>query len=65
MTHGPDENGLSPGYKMAKHRRVSRQKRTKNRKRSRKIRKLIHEGYPDGHGQAGAIAYSMQRRGEI
>lgn len=29
---------------------------------SRKIRTLRHEGYPDGHGQAGAAAYSMARR---
>lgn len=25
---------------------------------SSNIRKLVHEGYPDGHGQAGAMAFS-------
>ncbi len=33
------------------------------RTRSGRIRELMHEGYPDGHGQAGAIAYSETRRG--
>jgi len=29
---------------------------------SANIKKLIDEGRPDGHGQAGAIAYSQARR---
>jgi hypothetical protein len=29
---------------------------------SSNIEKLVSEGYSDGHGQAGAIAYSQARR---
>jgi hypothetical protein len=29
---------------------------------SKNIGTLVSEGYPDGHGQAGAIAYSKARR---
>lgn len=29
---------------------------------SENISRLKHEGYPDGHGQAGAIAYSQARK---
>lgn len=32
---------------------------------SKKISHLIHEGTPDGHGQAGAMALSMQRAGRL
>ena len=29
---------------------------------SKNIGTLVDEGYPDGHGQAGAIAYSQARK---
>ena len=29
---------------------------------SKNIEQLVNEGYPDGHGQAGAIAYSQARK---
>ena len=29
---------------------------------SKNIETLVNEGYPDGHGQAGAIAYSKARK---
>jgi hypothetical protein len=29
---------------------------------SKNIETLVKEGYPDGHGQAGAIAYSTARK---
>ncbi len=32
---------------------------------SQRIRQLAHEGYPDGHGQAGAIAYREMRAGKL
>lgn len=35
------------------------------RTRSGRIRELIHEGIPDGHGQAGAIAYRETRAGKL
>ena len=35
------------------------------RTRSGRIRQLIHEGYPDGHGQAGAVAYREWREGKV
>jgi len=31
---------------------------------SKNIGTLVNEGYPDGHGQAGAIAYSKARKGK-
>jgi hypothetical protein len=33
--------------------------------RSGRIRQLVHEGFPDGHGQAGAIAYREWREGKV
>jgi hypothetical protein len=35
------------------------------RTRSGRIRELVREGYPDGHGQAGAIAYRETRAGKF
>ena len=32
---------------------------------SEKISKLVREGTPDGRGQAGAIAHSMERSGRL
>jgi hypothetical protein len=44
---------------MAKRRKVGRG--GPQRRVSAKIRTLIHEGVPDGRGQAGAMAHSMER----
>ena len=35
------------------------------RRVSEKISVLRHEGVPDGHGQAGAMAASMERSGRL
>jgi hypothetical protein len=32
---------------------------------SRRIEQLVREGYPDGHGQAGAIAYREARENPV
>ena len=32
---------------------------------SRNISELVHSGYPDGHGQAGAIAFSQARKSKV
>lgn len=40
-------------------------KRQKQTKVSKKIGKLVREGIPDGHGQAGAMAMSMERAGRL
>ena len=31
---------------------------------SKNIRTLVKEGFPDGHGQAGAIAHDKARKGK-
>lgn len=36
--------------------------RRQQRTVSRDIGELVREGYPDGHGQAGAVAYAKARR---
>ena len=45
---------------MGKRKTITSAKRAANKRRSQKIRKLIHEGYPQK--QAVAIAYSYERR---
>ena len=45
---------------MGKRKTITPAKRAANKRRSKKIRKLIHEGYPQK--QAVAIAYSYENK---